>query len=135
LTIGFTLLAQLLFRAALQVLVWHAETAAAPDKLEAVWHACVLRYFGGKVQSGSMPERSTDHPKPTTAQSTATSRVLHWEALDLLAGSTWPSVRDALREAGWDENVVYLDGDGGCLALSASTSSPTSELSLPKNGP
>lgn len=76
---------------ALPVIVWHHFGASPNSRLQAFWHACVLRHF--------------------LAEDTHTCV----ESLDALALKSWPSVLAALKNEGWHVERVFLDGFGGSL--------------------
>lgn len=74
------------------VIVWHRFGAPPVAKLQAVWHACVLRHF---------LEGDLD----------ATVENLHKCAHDW-----WPTVLLALEDKGWSVERVFLDGFGASLS-------------------
>ena len=76
------------------VLIWFASGAKPAEKLQAAWHACVLRQLGGGGGGG------------------AAEAELHARA-----EAAWPAVHASLSAAGWAVENVFLDGDGGFLAL------------------
>ena len=79
------------------VAAWHTFGATSEAKLQAVWHASVLRHGLRGVGDDA------------DAVAAAAGR------LDAFACAAWPAVLDALRDVGWDLKQVHLDGDGGFL--------------------
>ena len=77
------------------VALWFDSRAASVDKLQAVWHASVLRHWAAD----------------------GCGRTAH-EAAAGAAAASWPQVRVALETTGWDLNATHLEGDGGSLSLS-----------------
>ncbi|KAJ1621257.1 vitamin B6 photo-protection and homoeostasis-domain-containing protein [Pavlovales sp. CCMP2436] len=76
-----------------QVVAWHNARSASIDKLQAVWHACVLRHaLDRRCEYG-----------------------LDLDAAHAAARALWPAVHRSLEEADWHLVTVYLDGEGACL--------------------
>mmetsp|Transcript_14143 Transcript_14143/g.27944 ORF Transcript_14143/g.27944 Transcript_14143/m.27944 type:complete len:507 (+) Transcript_14143:50-1570(+) len=77
------------------VLLWHCQGATNLSKLQAVWHACVLR-----------DNLSKDGCEDV-------------DRLHRYAEQWWPQVHQSLEASGWSFERVFLDGAGGCLELEA----------------
>jgi hypothetical protein len=80
-----------------QVVVWHSSKGVARDKVQAVWHACVIRH-------------ALEHAAPS-----ATGEPLALAAVDAAALRLWPAVHDALVAAEWALETVHLDGEGAFI--------------------
>jgi len=86
--------------------VWYREDATSESKLQAMWHACMLRH---EAVSGERASSSQAGGGAHVSASECASR-------HALAAAAWPAVLAALREVGWDTQTVYFDGEGGYLA-------------------
>ena len=80
-------------RDAPEVLVWHSSTSTPLHKLQAVWHACVLRH----------------------ALDGRRARPLDLGAAHARAMELWPAVLRSMESTDWLLGMVYLDGDGAYL--------------------
>jgi len=76
------------------VLLWYSVHATDIEKLQAMWHACALRFFS---------VAGTRHPAPTV------------ETVNEFSHKLWPAVSEALSTAKWSTSATYLDGEGGFL--------------------
>jgi hypothetical protein len=78
-----------------QVLLWHGSRNRPREKLQALWHACVVRHV--LDHRGQLP--------------------FSLEAAHAAALGHWPAVYSALVEADWNLEAVYLDGVGASIEL------------------
>jgi len=81
------------------VLLWHSQGASNLTKLQAFWHACVLRHHLSKDGCNDVHD------------------------IHRYAEQWWPEVYKSLEASGWSFERVFLDGVGGCLEVDAENQS------------
>eukprot|EP00967_Tisochrysis_lutea_P039807 scaffold47736_cov35-Tisochrysis_lutea.AAC.3 len=109
------------FEDASPIYLWFADGVCARYRLQGVWHACVHRYLAESLRrqhevaavGGTALSRSTSGEIP--ASFNRDPPLLSPAALDELALASWPAIYETMRSHGWEVEVAFLDGAGGCL--------------------